>query len=412
MNVIIQFAVTNIVIGLIITGLIYLKFRRGVFSRNVIPLVPGIVCVVMTGFVTGYLQFNVLALAIGAPIAIFAVLGGVYISYRQVVFPIQNLNNLVRSINDTNDLNKSMEFDRQDEIGELVQGINIFIKQLHSIISSVKESANQVAGAAQDISASSEQLATGSEEQQSQTSEVATSIEEMAATILESSNHINNASSLAKNATDVATNGGDIVQQAVSGMERISCSVQSSAQLIGKLGQQSKEIGQIISVIDDIADQTNLLALNANIEAARAGDQGRGFAVVADEVRVLAERTTKATAEIAEMIKGIQNGTSSAVTAMKDGIKEVEVGVDLVGKSGNVLSEIIDVVKKVDGVFSQVAVMVEQQSSGAEEISANVEGISTVTKHSARSAQQMASAAQQLSREADALTVLVNQFTL
>ncbi len=184
-------------------------------------------------------------------------------------------------------------------------------------------------------------------------------------------------------------------------MGRISDSVRSSASKIKDRGHRSDEIGKIINVIDDIADQTNLLALNANIEAAHAGDQGRGFAVVADEVRVLAERTTKATAEIAEMIKGIQVGTNDAVATMNEGIKLVDEGVDLAENAGKSLDEII-----------QVAVTSQEQSSGAEQISANVEGISTVFRQSAMTAQQVATAAQQLNTEVTSLTTLVGRFKL
>ncbi|MFH1851624.1 MAG: HAMP domain-containing methyl-accepting chemotaxis protein [Candidatus Neomarinimicrobiota bacterium] len=311
-----------------------------------------------------------------------------------------------------NDLTATADIDSNDELGIMAKSYNSAVKNVSVMLNQVKKSVQQVSSASEEISASSEELASGAEEQQSQASEVATSVEEMAATILQSSNNTNSASQSAKKANDVATTGGRIVQQTIGGMERISQAVRASSERIEALGRQSEEIGKIVSVIDDIADQTNLLALNANIEAARAGEQGRGFAVVADEVRVLAERTTKATAEIAEMIKGIQGSTGNAVTAMNEGIKEVDSGVKLVGEAGEALSEIIQVVNDVDAIISQVAAAAEEQSSGAEEISANVEGISTVTKQSATSAQQMAAAAQQLSSEAEALNSLVNQFKL
>ncbi len=344
-------------------------------------------------------------------IAVAAVL--VWLSTRNVVVTLKKTVLMLKDIaQGEGDLTQRLEVKSNDEIGDMAKWFNTFVDKLHSVIGQVKTSTEQVTTAAQEISATSEELASGAEEQQSQTSEVAASMEEMAATILQSSSNTNNASDSAKKAADVASNGGGIVQETITGMGRISDAVRSSAQRIEELGQQSEEIGKIIAVIDDIADQTNLLALNANIEAARAGDQGRGFAVVADEVRVLAERTTKATAEIAEMINGIQGSTNTAVTAMDDGIKEVETGVDMAGKAGSALEEIIAVVNDVDSVITQVAAAAEEQSAGAEEISANVEGISTVTKQSAGSAQQMASAAQQLSKEAESLDGLVSQFKL
>ncbi len=362
------------------------------------------------GSAIGRMQFWTITL--GTVIFIVVFIFAYYLG-QKIAKPIVKITDTIQDIaQGEGDLTKRLPIESTDEVGDLANWFNTFVEKLHAIISQVRDSALQVTSASEEISASSEQLASGAEEQQSQTSEVATSIEEMAATILESSNNTNTASSSAKKAAEVASDGGSIVNQTIEGMDRINHAVENSAQRIQELGQQSEEIGKIIAVIDDIADQTNLLALNANIEAARAGDQGRGFAVVADEVRVLAERTTKATAEIAEMISGIQSSTNTAVGAMDSGQNEVKSGADLAAKAGIVLQEIIQVVGNVDAVMNQVAAATEQQSSAAEEISANVEGISTVTKESANSAQQMATAAQELSHETEALSALVGQFKL
>src|SRR5262249_21374669 len=143
---------------------------------------------------------------------------------------------------------------------------------------------------------------------------------------------------------------------------------------------------------DDIADQTNLLALNAAIEAARAGEQGRGFAVVADEVRKLAERTTTATKEIAQMIKNIQDETKTAVAAMEAGTKQVEEGVQSTAKAGDSLREIIHMAEQVGEMITHIATAATQQSSATEEINANVNEIATITREAAQGAQQSAKA--------------------
>jgi methyl-accepting chemotaxis protein len=195
-------------------------------------------------------------------------------------------------------------------------------------------------------------------------------------------------------------------------MNRIASVVNQSAQTVRALGKSSDQIGEIIGVIDDIADQTNLLALNAAIEAARAGEQGRGFAVVADEVRKLAERTTKATKEIAGMIKQIQSETIGAVSAMEEGTKEVENGKMLADKAGISLREIVDVSQKVTDMVAQIAAASEQQSSASEQISKNVEAISSVTGQTASGTQQIARAAEDLNRLTENLQQLVGRFKL
>src|SRR5580698_758965 len=164
---------------------------------------------------------------------------------------------------------------------------------------------------------------------------VVTTINDMSATVLQVSENSNQAAEASRKAAETARHGGSIVQETLGKMRGIAASVSGTTKKMEELGQSSERIGRIIAVIDDIADQTNLLALNAAIEAARAGEQGRGFAVVADEVRKLAERTTTATKEIAQMIKNIQDETRAAVTAMEAGSLQVEEGVKSTAQAGD-----------------------------------------------------------------------------
>jgi methyl-accepting chemotaxis protein len=152
------------------------------------------------------------------------------------------------------------------------------------------------------------------------------------------------------------------------------------------------------------------LALNAAIEAARAGEQGRGFAVVADEVRKLAERTGKATAEITQMIKGIQSQTEDAVQSMEAGIQQVDHGRELTDKAGASLNDIVTMSGRVLEMIQQIAAASEEQSTAAEQISKNIELIATVTHETAKGAEQSAAAAEELNRQADGLRQMVARF--
>jgi methyl-accepting chemotaxis protein len=342
--------------------------------------------------------------------------------YREIVQGINNiLNAVVEPINESSkvleqlaqgDLSVRMNGDYQGDYSKIKESINKMAESFSDALSDVTAAAHATASASNEISSSAEQMAAGAQEQSSQTSEVAAAVEQMAKTIIETTRNSGQASEAAKNAGAIAKEGGIVVGMTIDGMQRIAEVVKQSAVTVQALGQSSNQIGEIIQVIDDIADQTNLLALNAAIEAARAGEQGRGFAVVADEVRKLAERTTKATKEIATMIKQIQKDTESAVISMTEGTAEVEKGRELADKAGQSLKQIITGAQEVVDVSSQVAAASEEQSSAAEQISKNIEAITNVTQESAAGTQQIARAAEDLNRLTTNLQELLGQFKI
>lgn len=290
--------------------------------------------------------------------------------------------------------------------------INTVTESLSQALRKVSEAVLATASASNQISASVEEMAAGAGEQTQQTAEVARSIEQMTKTILDNTKNASIAADTAKSSGDKARKGGSVVEDTINGMLRIADVVKKSAETVEALGKSSDAIGEIIQVIDDIADQTNLLALNAAIEAARAGEQGRGFAVVADEVRKLAERTTKATKEIAGMIKQIQKVTTEAVDSMKQGKIEVDRGKSLADNAGEVLREIISEAEKVTDVAALVAAASEEQSAAAEQISKNIESISAVTQESASGAQQIAKSAEDLNNLTQRLETLIGHFQI
>jgi methyl-accepting chemotaxis protein len=308
------------------------------------------------------------------------------------------------------DLTARMAGDYKNNYAGYQKQINNVGESLENIVRQVTDVVNATASASNQISSSSEEMAAGAQEQSSQAAEVATAVEQMTSTIIETSKNAENATMAAKKSGEIAQEGGKVVNQTVQGMIRIAEVVKQSANTVQALGKSSDQIGEIVQVIDDIADQTNLLALNAAIEAARAGEQGRGFAVVADEVRKLAERTTKATKEIALMIKQIQKDTSGAVESMQLGTVEVEKGKALADKAGVSLSEIISGAQEVVDIITQVATASQEQSSAAEQISKNIESISTVTHQSASGVHEIARASEDLNRLTNNLSDMVSHF--
>jgi methyl-accepting chemotaxis protein len=310
------------------------------------------------------------------------------------------------------DLTFKVKVDSKDEIGQMAVELNKAVEQLHETLTIVSTNTEQLASAATEVSSSSEQLSAGSKEQTNQTAQVSTAIEEMTATIVETSKNTGEAADRSKQAATKSQEGSRLADDTSRGMEEI---VQASSQTldnIKNLAEKATAIGEIIKVIDDIADQTNLLALNAAIEAARAGEQGRGFAVVADEVRKLAERTTKATKEVADTIKGIQSDVSIANNQMEESGATVDKGKQLVVQTTASLNEIFAAIESVQEMMRQIATASEEQSAAAEQISKSVENVDRISKESSTGAEQAATAAEQLNRQTEELRKLVGEFKL
>ncbi|MFH0990122.1 MAG: methyl-accepting chemotaxis protein [bacterium] len=327
---------------------------------------------------------------------------------RSITKPIRSLVHTIDAAN----LHTAFNSSRHDEIGDLMRSFDKFVGTIKETLLKVVEATASVASASSEISASTEQMAAGAQQQSTQASNVATGVEEMTKTIFENSRNAGSTAETARSAREAAEQGGRVVTESMGGMMRIAETVKQSAETVKALGSSSHQIGEIILVIDDIADQTNLLALNAAIEAARAGEQGRGFAVVADEVRKLAERTTKATKEIAETIKKIQLDTKEAVNSMEQGTLEVDKGIKMAEDAANSLNEIVNISQTVMEKVAHIAVASEQQAGASEEISRNVEAISRVTAETANGIQQIARSAEDLNRLTGSLEKLISRFSI
>jgi methyl-accepting chemotaxis protein len=310
------------------------------------------------------------------------------------------------------DLTVSIVPNSKDEPGRLLEAMSGMVKNLKEMISETVHVSSEIATAAEELTTTSNEIATGAEEVASQAGTVATASEEMSHTSADIARNCSMAADASRQTTDSAMAGAKIVNESITGMNLIADRVRQTAETVEALGTRSEQIGNIVGTIEDIADQTNLLALNAAIEAARAGEQGRGFAVVADEVRALAERTTRATREIGEMIKAIQKETATAVSAMEEGVREVERGAESSQKSGRALEEILERINEVSQQINQIATAAEQQTATTTEVSKNVLEITNVVQQSARGAEETAGAAGFLAKDARQLQGLVGRFRL
>ena len=373
--------------------------------------------VVGTGIYVDDVTAHIRQIQIGIGIALLGILALsillAWIVSRTVTGPIKAVVDTIRDIaQGEGDLTRRLPIHGRNEIGELSEWFNTFIGKLHGIINQVAGSSLQLASSSLQLQQTTKQMTESIAQLSSQSTSLATAGEEMSATSGDIANNCHQAATNAGGATQKANQGAAVVGQSITVMNSIAERVQNAAATVDALGIRSEQIGAIIGTIEDIADQTNLLALNAAIEAARAGEQGRGFAVVADEVRALAERTTRATKEIGEMIKAIQKETKDAVTSMEQSVAQVEQGTSHASESGRSLQEILDIINDVTEQIGQIATAAEEQTATTREISSNVMNLNDLAKQNDHALHETAVAANDVSRQAEELKELVGQFRL
>ncbi len=273
----------------------------------------------------------------------------------------------------------SLDLNSKDQIGTLAAAMQQMQTNLAGIIGTVVQTAGSLTGSAASMRTAGDQIHRRMDQQSQQTQQAATAMQEMSASIAEVSRHTQSAAETARSAAETARDGGTIVKQVLGSMHSIATAVSDTSATVGLLGDDSRRISQIVTVIDEIARKTNLLALNAAIEAARAGDQGRGFAVVAGEVRRLAESTAQATGEIATMIQGIQDRPRTAIASMESGTGTVEQGVVTTTQAGEALEKIIGMAERVDRMITQIAIAASQQAVAADQSSASLDAIHSLS---------------------------------
>ncbi len=305
-----------------------------------------------------------------------------------------------------------LDLHSQDQIGTLAGAMQQMQTNLSTIIGTVAETAGSLTGSAASMRTAGDQIHRRMDQQSQQTQQAATAMQEMSASIAEVSRHTQSAAETARGAAETARDGGTIVKQVLGSMHSIATAVSDTSATVGLLGDDSRRISQIVTVIDEIARKTNLLALNAAIEAARAGDQGRGFAVVAGEVRRLAESTAQATGEIATMIQGIQDRTRTAIASMESGTGTVQQGVITTTQAGEALERIIGMAERVDRMIAQIAIAASQQTAAADQSSASLDAIHSLSHDNLTEMATTAAGIESLRTTAVTLEHQVDRFSL
>ena len=329
--------------------------------------------------------YNV-SITIMSVIAVIGVLMGILIAWlitRSITRPL-NEAVLVAQTVAAGDLTSDIVVKSTDETGRLLQALKDMNESLRKIVGEVRVGTDTIATASSQIASGNLDLSSRTEQQASSLEETASSMEELTSTVKQNADNAKQANSLVLSASAVAVKGGVVVAEVVTTM--------------GSINESSRKIVDIISVIDGIAFQTNILALNAAVEAARAGEQGRGFAVVAAEVRNLAQRSAAAAKEIKTLIG--------------DSVDKVETGAKLVDQAGSTMQEIVDSVKRVTDIMSEITAASVEQTDGIEQINQAITQMDEVTQQNAALVEEAAAAAQSLQDQAANLSQVVSVFNV
>lgn len=284
------------------------------------------------------------------------------------------------------------------EAGEATSQIAATIQQVAKGTSEQSASVNTTVFSVEQMTRAIEGIASGAQEQSAATNKAAEITSQLSAAIDQVAGNVHSVVQQAGMASEAARLGSVKVHETLDGMREIKQSVDLTAQKIQTMGKHSDEIGDIVDTIEEIASQTNLLALNAAIEAARAGEAGKGFAVVADEVRKLAERVSTATKDIGDLIKSIQKVVAESVTAMGQGVREVDKGVSIANEAGSALDDILNATREVNQQAEEAAAAAEQMAASANEMVSAVDSVSAVVEENTASTEQMSAGSMEVSK--------------
>ena len=300
----------------------------------------------------------------------------------------------------------------EDFTGAIADAMNFTIDQLRNLVSTIKDSVGQLSNATTETQNISIELSQASRNQAQEITGASAAINEMAVSIEQVSANASESSTVAGKSVEIAKKGGEVVRNTIQGMDTIREQIQETSKRIKRLGESSQEIGDIVSLINDISDQTNILALNAAIQASMAGEAGRGFAVVADEVQRLAERSGNATDQIEALVKAIQTDTNEAVISMESSTAEVVHGARLAQDAGVALEEIERVSTSLADLIQNISNAARQQAASAGHVSNTMNVIQEITNQTSEGTSNTANSIGTLAELADELNDSIAGFKL
>lgn len=319
-----------------------------------------------------------------------------FLLIRKISKDLGNMRDTIRKIESALDFTQRLTIDSDDELASTGRAFNRLVDKMHKSLSKIAESVKTVQSSATSLNDRAGQVAGAATAQSESASTIAANVEELTVSISHVGEQATAASKLSSEAGKLAKSGEQVIAQTVADIKDIALAVNSSANCIGTLEQESQRIASVVQVIKEVAEQTNLLALNAAIEAARAGEQGRGFAVVADEVRKLAERTASSTQDISGKIETMRVSAQLAVESMKGAVQRVELGVSRANNASKAIQEIGASSQQSVTMVSEIAVAIHEQSQASTEIAQLVERIAQMAEESNSAAQGSALSAKQL----------------
>lgn len=363
-----------------------------------------------------------------------------YFIIKSITKPLDTASKFAKKIGNGDLTIEKINYNKDDEIGTLINSLNTMFDNLKEIISVIydyteklsnssnelSDSGSQVGTTAEQVALAIENVASGAEEQSAKLGETSKNVHELAQRINEIDKKTIEMDSSSDDVIESIENGNNSLQDSIAKIYKVKEDTSEISNIIRSLGNNSEEVGKIVSLISDIADQTNLLALNAAIEAARAGEAGRGFSVVADEIRQLAEGSIDATTQITSMIKQIQSGVNEAVIKMEENDKSVEDSSVAIKSTEDVFDTIMGLSRDLKNIIQLVAANTEQVSDYSNSVQTSIDEITAVSQEFAGTSEEVAasseeqiasteeiiSSAKQLSNMAVELSEVVKKFKL